>query len=324
MGSSGGGGSSGAVSHSAYLESVHADWLNSTGADTITSSMTDVMDAAIGNSPWTGVNAYDPDADVAAYEVELAAFKLLLAGLSDTVDWAALYAQAALTLDGPAEAALLADATAYAAIIDDNINTVTLPRFRRGMQDINAVQSSAFVVGEAVIEGFRDRDVAKYLSSLRLSTQDKKMQATELMVQMMSRRIAWQEAFVRTVIEAKRIKMVAKKEQIDQDTAIDESDAKWDLEVFQAGANLMAASAGGTSSAGVKGISKLQSALGGAMSGAAAGAMIGSAVTSTAASSAASGVAAGAASGASAGSAGGYYGAAIGAVLGAAVALMSN
>jgi hypothetical protein len=272
MGSSGGGGSSGAVSHSAYLESVHADWLNSTGADTITSSMTDVMDAAIGNSPWTGVNAYDPDADVAAYEVELAAFKLLLAGLSDTVDWAALYAQAALTLDGPAEAALLADTAAYAAIIDDNINTVTLPRFRRGMQDINAVQSSAFVLGEAVIEGFKTREVAKHTSILRLDVNARKLTAVEHMMTMMGRRIAWNEGYSKTIIEASRIKLVAKKEEADKNLLIDVTDAKWDLEVFQYGANLLASIGGGTAIPYSPGTNPTASTLGGvlAVAGAAA------------------------------------------------------
>jgi len=38
------------------------------------------------------------------------------------------------------------------------------------MQDINAVVSSAFVLGEAVIEGFRDRELAKYTSGLRLDS----------------------------------------------------------------------------------------------------------------------------------------------------------
>lgn len=300
MGSSGGG-SSGAVSHSPYLEAAHADWLNSTGIDKIEKSITEVMDSALGSSPWTGLAAYNPDADILSYENTLTAFQAILAGLSETTDWATLYAQAGTTLDGPGETALLADAAAFASIIDDNINTVTLPRFRRGMQDINAVVSSAFVIGEAVIEGFRDRDVAKYLSTLRMSMKDRKMQATEMMIQMMARRMAWQESYVKMVVESKRIKLVAKKEQIDQDAIIDEHDAKWDLEVFQSGANVMAASAGGTSTTGIKGTSKTASVLGGAMMGAAGGAMVGAEV----------------------GSIGGPHGAAIGAVLGAAVAMLS-
>jgi len=276
-GSSGGGGSSGAVTHSAYLEAVHADWLNATGTDTIEKSITEVMDSALGSSPWTGLVAYDPDADIATYEASLAAFAVILAGLSDTGDWAALYAQADTTLSGVGEAALLADAAAYEAILDDFIATSTLPKFRRGMQNINAVMSSSFVIGEAVIEAFKDRDVAKYLSTARLSVNEKRLTAVDQMMQLMARRIGWEESYAKMVIESMRIKIVAKKEETDQNAHIDESDAKWDLEVFQYGSNVLAAVSGGTAST-AKAPSKLQSAIGGALTGAAAGAMIGMAM----------------------------------------------
>ena len=267
MGSSGGGGASGAVSHSAYLETIHADWLNDTGTDTIEKSITEVMDSALGSSPWVALTAYNPDADILAYEAELTLFQVLLAGLSDTVDWAALYAQADVTFGalGPA-------VTAYGNLLDDNINIKVLPQFRRGMQDINAVVSSAFVIGEANIWGFRDRDVAGYIATL----EDKKMAAMDQMTQMMARRIAWQESYTRMMIEANRIKIVAKKEQTDRDAEIDEQDAKWDLEVFQYGGNLMAAIGGGTALPNMAGKNKVASVLGGAMGGAAMGAMMAS------------------------------------------------
>jgi len=266
MGSSGGGGASGAVSHSAYLEQIHTKWLDAANTDTINKSVTKAMDDAIGNSPWTGLSAYDPAADIASYEAVIAAFQVLLSGLSDTVDWAALYAQADLTLAGPAEAALLTDAAAFGVILDADLNTKILPRFRRGMQDINAVVSSAFVLGQSVIEGFRDRELAKYLSALRLDTNAKKMAATDMMVQMAGRRITWNEEYVKMFIEASRIKLVAKKEQTDKDATIDEADAKWDLGVFQFGGNLMAAIGGGTAIPYMPGTNTAASVLGGTLS----------------------------------------------------------
>jgi hypothetical protein len=278
MGSSGGGGASGAVSHSAYLEKVHGDWLDTTGTDLIGTSITDVMASAIGNSPWAGQLAYDPDADIAAYEAELTLFKALLASLSDTVDWAALYAQADLTLSGPAEAAIIADTVAFAAILDADILTSTLPRFRRGMQDINAVQSSAFVIGEAVIEGFRDREVAKHTSILRLDVNARKLAATDQMVQMMGRRIGWREGYAKTIVEASRIKLVAKKEEADKNLTIDVADAKWDIEVFQYGGNLLAAIGGGTSVPYSPGTNATASTLGGVLSVVGAGAALYSAM----------------------------------------------
>ena len=278
MGSSGGGGSSGAVSHAAYLEAIHQDWLNHTGVDIIEKSMTEVMDSALGSSPWTALTAYNPDADIASYEAGVTAFAGILAGLSDTVNWAAFYAQAVATVDGIADADINADIAALQAQLDDNITTRTLPRFRRGMQDINAVVSSAFVIGEAIIEAFQARDVNKYGASLRLSVYDskssKRLQAVDQMMNLMGRRIGWEESYTKMLVESKRIKIVAKKEQVEENASIDEKDAKWDLEVFQYGGNLMAAIGGGTAIPNMAGKNKTASALGGAMSGAAAGAMM--------------------------------------------------
>jgi hypothetical protein len=301
MGSSGGGGSSGAVSHSAYLETAHKDWLDKAGVDTIEKSITEVMDSALGSSPWTALTAYNPDVDIASYEAGVTAFAGILAGLSDTVDWAAFYAQAALTIDGIGDVQIASDIAAFQAQLDDNVTTRILPRFRRGMQDINAVTSSAFAIGEAIIEAFQARDVAKYTSSLRMGLGDKRLQAVEQMMNLMARRVGWKESYTKMLVESKRIKIVAKKEQIESDAAIDEKDAKWDLEVFQYGGNLMAAIGGGTAIPNMAGKNQTASAIGGAMTGAAAGAMIGAQM----------------------GASGGPYGAAAGLVIGAAIGMMS-
>ena len=74
------------------------------------------------------------------------------------------------------------------------------------------------------------------------------------------------------------MKIVAKKEENETEMKIDESDALWDLEVFQYGANLLAGIGGGTSNPNTKQPSMAQSVIGGAMSGAAAGGMMGSAI----------------------------------------------
>lgn len=50
--------------------------------------------------------------------------------------------------------------------IDRQIETIVLPRFQAGMRDINAVQSSSFVIGEALIEDGRNEIVAKVLRDL--------------------------------------------------------------------------------------------------------------------------------------------------------------
>ncbi len=279
-GSSGGGGSSGKVSHSAYLETVHKDWLDKTGTDTIEKSMTEVMDSALGNSPWTGKTAYDPDADISAYEAVIAAFKTILSGISDTDDWETIYNKASSTITPVTEATIAADISAFANQLDDEITTKVLPRFRRGMQDINAVVSSAFVIGESVIEAFRDRDVAKFSSGLRIALEAKNSElmisGTDQMLRLMLQRLGLEETYMKVFVEGQRIKIVAKKEENDQNAKFDEEDALWDLGVFQYGANLLAGIQGGTTAPDTKKPSQWQSAIGGALTGATAGYNVGS------------------------------------------------
>ena len=98
--------------------------------------------------------------------------------------------------------------------------------------------------------------------------------ATDQILKYLTQKYTWEESYVKIVIEAYRIKMVAKKEENAEDISIDEADAKWDLEVFQHGANVLAGIGGGVSGTD-KRPSLAQSVIGGAMSGAAAGAMVG-------------------------------------------------
>jgi hypothetical protein len=261
-GSGGCGGASGAVSYPAYIETVHTDWINSSGADTISDSVTDIMNAALGNSPWTGQLAYDPDADIAAMLASSTTLQTLVTLLSNGT-----------TLD-----TLIADildmtriddvVTAYEADLDTRLINEILPRFERGMQDINAVVSSAFAIGRALIEENQDRQVAKFRADLTNKA------FSDDAIKVISLKLEYQRAATAMLAELYRVKIVAKKEETDVNIKIDESDAVWDLGVFQYGANLMAAPAGGTLVPNDKGPSTGQSMIGGALSGAAAGAMI--------------------------------------------------
>jgi len=161
-----------------------------------------------------------------------------------------------------------ASVTEYAADLDARLNAEVLPRFEAGMRDINAVTSSAFAIGRANIEENQDRQVAKYSADLHMKA------FSDDAIKVIGLKLEYQKVVSTMLAEAYRIKIVAKKEENDVNVKIDEQDALWDLEVFQYGANLLAAIGGGTVGPGAKGPSTAQSVIGGAMSGAAAGAMI--------------------------------------------------
>ena len=65
------------------------------------------------------------------------------------------------------ESEVNASTDAQRAIVSEQLMADILPRFQAGMRDINAVQSSAFVIGQAIIEGMGQRDVAKFDADLR-------------------------------------------------------------------------------------------------------------------------------------------------------------
>ena len=293
MGASGGG-ASGKVGYPAYVEVCHGNWLNHTGGvvDNITSSVTDVMNAALGNSPYTALVPYDPDADIATYLASISTLEALVAAfignLSLTVP--------TVTLPGyVSESDITADMAAHEAQLeslkDNRLTGTVLPRFEAGMRDIGAVISSAFVIGRAIIEADADaeitREVARHGSQLRVSMKPTDAQVGELNLReaaieqknqelILSARnveLEFQKVVSHLVVEAHRIKIVAKKEEADLDAEYDVADAKWDLELFQHGANVMAAPSGGTAIPGKK--STAASVIGGGLSGAAAGMMVG-------------------------------------------------
>lgn len=289
MGSSGGG-SSGAVSYPSYIYTPHAQWINDDGSDTLTAdSMMTLINDNQGNSPWVSHGPYDPDTDITAMESAITVFSGILAGIVDTTNWASFFTQAETSVGEISDITNVPDADindavdAFSDQRSDELTAKVLPRFQGGMRNINAVQSSAFVIGEAVIEAFNDRDVASYSANLRMKAMDISVQLKQLhinasnqMLNLMLNRINWQDMLMKTTIEQKRMKIIAKVEENEIDMEIDHKDAMWDFDLFQHGANLMGGPAGGTvvPGSGSK-TSKTSSAIGGALSGAAAGATIG-------------------------------------------------
>jgi len=265
-GNSGGGGGSGKVSYPTYMQDAHSDWLDDSGVDTLTESMASVMEAAIGNSPWTAQAAYDPDTDIAAILASGTTLQALVTLLSSGTTLDTLIAD---VLD---ESRIDDAVTEFAADLDARLTNEVIPRFERGMQDINAVVSSAFVIGRALIEEGQDRQVAKYSADLHMKA------FSDDAIRVIQLKLEYQKVATSIIAELYRLKIVAKKEQTDTDMNIDDKDAKWDLEVFQYGANLLAGIGGGTGNTSKPGPSQAQSAIGGALSGAAAGAMVGSTV----------------------------------------------
>ena len=265
---SGGGSSSGAIDYPDYMKTKHETWL-------------DEIDVYIGDavSPFFGVTAYNPDNDISAMVSALTSFSAAVAALNFSTDFNTAITTARTSVDTVVDdTSLNNDIAAYANLLDEDIQDNVLPEFQSGMRDIGAVNTSAFVIGEAKIWAKKSSEINKYATALRLQSQSQKnqmvMEGAKLMMDHLRTITENQKILLHYTLEIYRLKIVAKKEEADQNLAIDEGEARWDFDKYQSAANMLAAITGGVSSNGYRQPSAVQSALGGALSGAAAGSMI--------------------------------------------------
>lgn len=366
MGGSGGG-ASGAVTYPAYLTTFHQRLLDHSGSDEPDNSFITAYDTAYGNSPFASAVAYDPAAELALAQVGVTRFSSTIDELdhipnftevlpvartsfplgTSPIDVAGLYTTELDTVTVSGDD-IASDIAAMDAILTDQIEQEELPRFRAGMLNINAIHSSAYIIGEALIRASKDRILAKYATDLQLKTSEQvreinarhalsyrditarlQINASEIearhklsnreisakfyihreelvrvatvgMLADLMKKVEFNYQLAHINAEVRRMGIVGRKEQIEEQLAIDESDAKWDLELFRYAGLLMAGPSGGVAQGNDK-KSKAVSAIGGAVSGAATGAMAGAMV----------------------GGVGAPFGAAIGAVAGVGLALLS-
>ena len=230
-GGSGGGGGSGKVEYPAYMEAMHSAWLIAVNGEIATSV-----------NPYLGYSAYDPDSETVA----------MVDAIEDLLDY--LDSLASVT---SIDAAIVA----FSNILQKELDNTAVPAFEAGMRSINAVQTSAFVVGKAMLMGKKLDAVAKYTSDLDI----------DLKVRLAAE---YRQSYI-ALSEAYRMKLIANKEEYDQQMETEVLYAKWPLERYSYGADMLSSIGGGHSGGPASSKpNKAQSAIGGAMSGAALGTSI--------------------------------------------------
>lgn len=280
-------GVAGTVDFPAHMKTIHQDWLDNTATDVLTTSMQLQLQTATTASanPYYGKVAYNPYEYIVSFLTYLWNFNAVVSAFIPTTYWSSTLTVTDLALSNVMldDTYLDADIEAFADVIDDQITDVVLPRFQAGMSDVNAVMTSAFVMGEAHIEGMRNRDVAKYGTDLRqkmnIQKNDAVVKSTESLMQTELAKVELYKLLTHFGIEAHRIGIVAQKEYTDQTLKIAIGLRRWPFEAFMYAGNLLASIGGGTYIPNeTSSPSGFQSAMGGALSGAAIGSAIGQAV----------------------------------------------
>ena len=275
MSGGGGGGGSGKVDYPDYMKAWHAQAL---GIDTdgtgclLTADLGEIINAKIGASPFATLVPFDPATRTALMDTAVGEFKTIVDDMTGEGEWPGLLAMAVSSVDSSlfTDVDVNAEIAAYNAIVDADIDNTILPRFRRGMQDINAVNTSAFVVGEALLEAEGERNKAKFAADAMLQNYKERMSiiisSVGEMVKLIISKLDIQRALTQAVLEENRLIMIAEKEETDQDIHLSELDGKWDLEVWGYAGNMLA-SIGSASVRTGQQTSPLLSALGMGLSG---------------------------------------------------------
>lgn len=264
MGKGSGGDSSATVRYAGYIEDKHKDFLN---------EIVVRRTAAIDNSPYASSVAIASDDGFFGVGYTLASFPSLydmygkfMAGLDVEVIYDQIYGD---LMEGPVTHNLV---SAESAFLSDELESDTLPRFELGMTNLNSIMSSTFIVGRALLEEARVKNVAKYSAALQYAL-------LPIAAQRWQAHLEWNRSVVLVYSEMMKLYFGAKMDVDNHNKEIVAKDRLWPFTVLDyervAIAALQGATKSTSSAAGSSGVGR---ALSGALGGAASGAMIGSAV----------------------------------------------
>ncbi len=185
--------------------------------------------------------------------------------------------------------------------------TRAIARFNQQMVDANAVHSSSFLLGHALLQSEHTRQTADYDAQIngnmfqnslqlwiqgwirqsqmesftRQNNHNQKMQALRegvgQMVSMLMNEVSFENTAASLLTDQNRVKIVGLAEHEERDLARDVQADAWDIERMADAIQIMGGPAGAARTLPAK-ASRASSALGGALSGAAAGAAAGSVV----------------------------------------------
>lgn len=183
------------------------------------------------------------------------------------------------------------------------VKTNTRTRYNGLMADIGAVMSSAFTLGNAMLEQEHTRQVSSFEAELRMQNWVQRIEYIKQSVKdyilvkftgidylgkgmaeymsLLDMRLRYEHNATQLQGDLNRIAIVANKEETDRNLEIEDHEGRWKMECWQYAANVISAHGAATAvykgkSSSNEGGSNLGGALSGALSGAGLGAILGS------------------------------------------------
>lgn len=261
MGSSGGSSKgSSTIRYAPYVETAHRLFLAQTKA---------YVASLLNKSPYAGFTELDVDDGFFGVGYTLTSFPALydvygkfMAGLDVEALWRQVYNA---TVGGPEVNDMV---SAESALLDDEIEETSLPRFQLGMRNVNAVHTSSFVIGKALIESAKVKQLAKTDSELRYKM-------VSVAADRWKTHLAWNESVTKFYPELLKLFVSAKMDVDSHNYEFKAKNALWPFTVLDFHKANLGALQGAVSTATGSGSSTTQKAIGGALSGAGMGYMLG-------------------------------------------------
>ena len=272
------------VEYPSYMQTVHHYWLDGT-AGAGSGGLVQAINSALAANPFTSLTGYDPTTDITAMENAIIAFQAIITALDNHTDYDTINTNAAAQVDTVYAPATYINtkAAAHSSFLDNEINSKVYPRFEAGMRDINAVMSSAFVIGRAIIEMDRNDKVDKFVADMEMASYDNRSnlieKATGEMIRLFLQQVEFGRVIMAMTIDEKRLAIAANQDYQTETKAIAADFGRWPLEAYKYGANMLAGIGGGTTGSVPVDGNKAARIIGSGLSGASAGAMIGSSIS---------------------------------------------
>lgn len=265
-----GGDTQATIRYAPYLEGAHSSLIDHKSDHAPMVSMIDLFNAALDQSPYSEAYSHliiEPSFFGTGYTINsfpslYDMFGKFMAGLDACDLWGEIYEN---VVHGPEIQAAIA---AHSAMIQDEIDSTILPKFLAGMRDINAVQSSAFVTGKAIIADGHTKALHKFASEIELRAVDA---SAKLWVQ----HLEWNKDVVKVYAELAKF-FYDERERVDRtyfEFAV--KDKLWNLNLLDYARAVIGALNGAAAAKSEKEPSMLQKIMGGALGGMSAGGAFG-------------------------------------------------
>ena len=245
------------------------------------------VNTAVGaaSNPFTSLTAYDPDTDIATMLSRLNTFE----GYINELDWDSIYPDIFALAVSIVDEYINSDSyiedriSAHAASLDTDLAMKAYPKFEAGMRDINAIQTTAFVIGRAAITLDRNDKVDRFSADMYMqSAKDRSTMISQVaseLLRIFIQRLEFHRVLTSLNMDFYRIKIAALADEATENKGIEAEEAKFPMAKWQYAANVMAALNGGVNQVQASEGNKTARIIGSALSGASAGAMLASAVS---------------------------------------------